>query len=499
MSRPAAAPAAARSGAGFAQRGVVEGFYGTPWSHAERLRAVERLGRQGMNRYVHAPKDDPLHRTRWREPYPPEAMAEFAELIERGGRAGVLVGFAVSPGLSMRYASREDGGALAAKLRGFLALGARFFGLALDDVPSRLVHAEDRAAFPSLAAAHVAVAHALREALGEEATLWLVPTDYVGVESTDYLEELGERLDAAIEVGWTGRTVVSPTVRTDEAARRARALRRPLLLWDNFPVADGPMRSLLHLGPYAGREAALAEHLSGVLLNPMAWPRASGLALATAAAFLGDPARYDPERAWQAAAAELGAGAPQAFELFARAHRFSALTPDDRDGELEEAWSALRAELAAQDPGAPPTPGARDLLTRTRERLIRRRTAAPALREGLADRTLLAEIEPWIAGWEEETERMDAAAELLDSLVGERPRMEKVLAFLRFESRLRRPPPGTVSYGPRRVLYPQLASLRDDEAGFGADAALYRDRSLAEEVVRFAEERALSLLAAPAA
>jgi hypothetical protein len=44
------------------------------------------------------------------------------------------------------------------------------------------------------------------------------------------------------------------------------------------------------------------------------------------------------------------------------------------------------------------------------------------------------------------------------------------------------------------VLYPQLVSLRDDEAGFGNDPALFSDRCLADEIVRFAEELALSRL-----
>jgi hyaluronoglucosaminidase len=474
----------------FEHRGVVEGFYGTPWPHAERLAAVERIGRWGMNRYVVAPKDDPLHRARWREPYPAQAMAEFAELIERGEKSGVTVGFAISPGLSIRYASQGDVAALGAKLRAFRELGARFFCLALDDVPSRLVHDEDRAAFPSLAAAHVHVAHAVREALGAGVTLWLVPTDYVGVEPTDYLAELGEHLHPDVEVGWTGRTVVSPSVEASEAARRARTLRRRILLWDNYPVADGPMRSLLHLGPYTGRSAALAEHLSGVLLNPMCHARASCLALGAAAAFLRDPARYDAEAAWREVAGELGRGAPEAFELFARAHRFSALTPGDRDGELEEAIAALRSEL--DEPAR--ALAASGTLARLRDLLARRQAAATALREGLADRALLAELEPWIAGWEEETARMLSAVELLAALAGDPPRIAKVLAFFRFESRLRRPPPETIHYGPRRVLYPQLASLRDEEAGFGADPALFVDRCLSEELVRLAERAALSAL-----
>jgi len=476
---------------GFPHRGVVEGFYGTPWSHQDRLEMVVRIGRWGMNRYVHAPKSDPLHRERWRDPYPPEALREFGELVERGAEHGVEVGFAISPGLSMEYASRDDRAALARKLGAFHALGARFFGLALDDVPSHLAHEGDRRAFASLAEAHVAVAHELREQL-PDSWLWLVPTDYMGVEPTDYLETLGARLDAAIEVGWTGRTLVSPTVRVAEAQQRARTLGRRLLLWDNVPVSDGPMRPLLHLGPYRGREAGLAEHLSGALLNPMEHARASGVVLACAARFLADPSGDEPEAAWEAAIAEHGAGAAEAFRRFAEALRFSALAPAERDRELEAAFAALR-DAAATGSGAAAEAQARRALAAL---LAEREGAGQALRDGLHDRRLADEIEPWLDAHERETRRMARAVRLLDTLAGAATRFAKVIDFLGFEAVMAQPPPAKICYGPRRVLYPQLACLRDDEAAFGPDPALFIDLSLSDEIVRFAEQQAARELGA---
>mgnify|MGYP002638305103 FL=1 len=40
-------------------RGVVEGFYGTPWSHNARLRQLQFYGENKMNTYIYGPKDDP--------------------------------------------------------------------------------------------------------------------------------------------------------------------------------------------------------------------------------------------------------------------------------------------------------------------------------------------------------------------------------------------------------------------------------------------------------
>jgi hypothetical protein len=58
----------------FAERGVVEGFYGTPWTHQDRVDILRFEGAHGMNVYYYAPKDDPYHRKLWRDAYPPEAQ-----------------------------------------------------------------------------------------------------------------------------------------------------------------------------------------------------------------------------------------------------------------------------------------------------------------------------------------------------------------------------------------------------------------------------------------
>ncbi len=49
-------------GQGFQTRGVIEGFYGPPWSHQDRLDVLRFMGREGLNTYIYAPKDDPYHR-----------------------------------------------------------------------------------------------------------------------------------------------------------------------------------------------------------------------------------------------------------------------------------------------------------------------------------------------------------------------------------------------------------------------------------------------------
>ena len=89
----------------FRVRGVVEGFYGPPWSHDARLEMIDFIGARGMNAYAYAPKDDAKHRAAWREPYDTGEMQRFASLATRANEAGVRFGFAVSPGLDITYES----------------------------------------------------------------------------------------------------------------------------------------------------------------------------------------------------------------------------------------------------------------------------------------------------------------------------------------------------------------------------------------------------------
>ena len=101
----------------FAVRGVIEGFYGNPWTHAQRLDWIRFIGARGMNTFVYGPKDDPLVRRRWAEPYDDDALARLAELAAAGAEAGVALVYAISPGLSIRYSSDADRALLLARSR----------------------------------------------------------------------------------------------------------------------------------------------------------------------------------------------------------------------------------------------------------------------------------------------------------------------------------------------------------------------------------------------
>ena len=80
-------------------RGIVEGFYGTPWTFEDRADLIKFSGKHKLNAYIYAPKDDPYHRNKWREPYPEDKIKDLKDLISIGEKNKVRFIFAVSPGL----------------------------------------------------------------------------------------------------------------------------------------------------------------------------------------------------------------------------------------------------------------------------------------------------------------------------------------------------------------------------------------------------------------
>lgn len=335
---------------GLAWRGVVEGFYGEPWSHVDRLAWFERGGAIGLDRYLYAPKDDPWHREEWREPYPASRLAELAELNRAAAERGVDFVYGISPGLSMRFDEDSEHDALAAKCRQLLDAGIHSFALLFDDIPM-----EDP---ESLGRAHGDAAARLQRSFlrpaGIDEPVLLCPTDYAGVDRTPYRVGLGATLPHDAHVLWTGPDIVVGTVTADDIAGAVRSFGRDLVLWDNFPVNDFD-RSRLFLGPLTGR--SMAPGLVGIVSNPMVEAAPSHLALETVAEWAADPARYDPAAAAERAYATV-VGADDGLRALVEAcsawppsaPRWPGLGVAVEAGRWEEA-EALLTRLAATRPG----------------------------------------------------------------------------------------------------------------------------------------------------
>lgn len=305
-------------------RGVVEGFYGPPWSEADTVSVLHFMGSHGMSTFVYAPKDDAFQRAEWNKPYPPDRLEAIARLAQASAADGVTFVYSISPGLTIRYSSDSDRAALLAKLAQLRSVGVHAFMLSLDDIPDHLTSASDRSAYAdSLAAAQVDLANTVMQK-GAQAdaafTLLLTPTEYSGTVADPYLRTLAQ-LDPRIRVVWTGPGVVAPTITLEDARAFAAIVGRPPVLWYNYPVNDwtvppgGTQPRDLFMGPARGLAPDLNQGVAGILANPMIEPQASMVPLASIARYLQDPEGYAGDDGWQAAVT--AAGGAQAAALLA--------------------------------------------------------------------------------------------------------------------------------------------------------------------------------------
>ena len=328
----------------FPIRGVVEGFYGPPWTHADRLELLRFEGQHGMNIYIYGPKDDPYHRKLWREPYPSEQLKRLAELADTAKENFVDFSFAISPGLSMVYSSDADFETLARKLESVARLGVSNFALFLDDVPPELAHTEDRTRFKTLAQAHVQLINRVYdrlESLSPGIRLTVCPTTYTnGWGNRDYIKELGAGVNPAVALIWTGTETISPTITVAQAEEWGAYLRRKPLVWDNYPVNDdNPW--WLNLHALRGRDAALFAAVQGLFSNPMVQPHSSLIPVQTVADYLWNPIAYDPEKSQRhALVTQYGEDAPEVLapllEIFRSNKDDSAFRPI-----FEETWNPV--------------------------------------------------------------------------------------------------------------------------------------------------------------
>ncbi len=331
--------------------GIIEGYYGKPWPAADRLATIADLAPLGFSFFIHAPKADPFLRRRWREDHPEPEKRALAELSKACAKLGVRFGVGLSP--YEIYLGFDDSAksALARKLAWLDETGVTDLAILFDDM---------RGDLPDLAERQAEILHWIAERTGAT-RLTICPTYYsddpvldrvFGERPVGYLDQLGAALDPAIDVFWTGAEVCSREYSAANLSRVATELRRPPVLWDNYPVNDGPIMSrYLHLRAVTGR-SGLGGHVRGHAVNPASQPTLSRIPARTLAdAYrLGDD--YDYGEAWRdAAAAVLG------DDLARMVERHLYLFQETGLDRLGETLDRLRERYASFD-----HPAAREIL-----------------------------------------------------------------------------------------------------------------------------------------
>ena len=295
----------------FQRRGIVEGFFGPMWSMGHRRRLFAFGAARGMNTYLYAPKDDPYHRKLWRRPYPTAQWRDLLRLIRAAQKSQIDFVYGFHPGEGLYFGDDRAVRMLLRKAQRFYDAGVRTFAVLFDDIPSRLSDARDRRAFKnSLARAEgtwMAQIMGAQPAHWSGIEWWICPTYYsedvllervFGQFEPEFLETLAQYLPPNIPCLWTGPSVVSKTIALSHVKRITKKIKRPLLLWDNYPVNDLSMANELHIGPLQGRDPRLPEYVYGYLNNPLLQEELSFMPLATCFDYARAPAKYRAESSW---------------------------------------------------------------------------------------------------------------------------------------------------------------------------------------------------------
>lgn len=291
--------------------GVVEGFYGRPWTQDERFELFDLMGEFGLDTYFYAAKDDPRHRACWRDRYTAVEADDIARLIHACRQRSLRFVYGLAPGLDIRYGQEAELTLLRARFEQLLALGCQHFALLFDDIPDRL-DAEDLERWGSLAKAQCHVANTMQAWLRQhrpEARFLFCPTAYcgrmsdAGLGGSGYLSAIGESLSPAIDVLWTGPEIVSREIAAAHLAGVRQQLRRKPILWDNLHANDYDGRRF-YCGPYSGRPLGLRDMVKGVFSNPNNELPLNYVPLRTLSEFLRCEGDWNPRRAYLAAVRE---------------------------------------------------------------------------------------------------------------------------------------------------------------------------------------------------
>ena len=362
------------------KRGVVEGFYGNPWSHEVRLSLIDFYGRHKMNTYFYAPKDDPYHSSpNWRLPYPEKEAQNIRELAEASRRNHVDFVWAIHPGKDIKW-NEEDYQNLVNKFKMMYDLGVRSFAIFFDDIEGEGTNPKRQTELMNRLNEDFIKKHP------DVSSLVACPTDYsrmwANPTENGALATWGRLLDPSVEVMNTGDVVCSDLTRESQEFF-SNLTQRPGYYWWNWPVTDYARRYLLQ-GPAYGLDTTLtADDICAIVSNPMEHGEASKLALYGVADYAWNTPGYNPIDNWERGLREL---APEAHDAY---RRFAIHSADTEVGyRRDESWETTIPSL--DEKYSPANYAA------LKDEFQAIAQVPQQLESGMTNKLLLGELRPWL-------------------------------------------------------------------------------------------------------
>lgn len=360
-------------------RGVVEGFYGTPWSHQVRMSLIDFYGKFKMNTYLYGPKDDPFHSCpNWRLPYPEKEAQNIKELVEACKRNRVDFVWAIHPGQDIKW-NEEDYQNLVNKFNWMYDLGVRDFAIFFDDISGEGTNPVKQTELLNR------LTDEFVKVKGDVSPLTVCPTDYSKLWANPTpqgsLAIYGNTLNPDIKIFWTGDVVCSDLTPETMEWINSR-IKRPAYYWWNYPVQDY-VRNFILQGPAYGLDTSLTkDDVCGVISNPMEHGEASKLALYGVADYAWNIANYNPIDNWERGLNELAPEAKDAYRTFA------IHSCDTENGyRRDESWETKTFRIADWN----------DAAAQALKAEFEKIEKVPAeMEQGCENKALLQELRPWL-------------------------------------------------------------------------------------------------------
>lgn len=298
-------------------RGVVEGYYGIPWSNENVVSYMEWGSKFKLNTFIYAPKDDPYHNSQWRDKYPEEELNKMKEMIEAGTRTKVRFIYAIHPFMSNGINKNDFDNEIkhiTDKFEQLYDLGVRQFALLADDASSET-------------ALQVKTINALTQWLNsKEGTYPLIfcPQSYSGTPSDSYFSQFTDGtsieingkseqvppVDEKVEIMYTGNAIIGNVEDRNTQAFHDVTDRYPYY-WLNWPTNDYT-DSTLFLGK-AEMLKGNQNHLNGLVSNPMCEAQLSKIGLFQVADYAWNIGAFDVDKSWKASFKNVDAEAADAL------------------------------------------------------------------------------------------------------------------------------------------------------------------------------------------
>ncbi len=288
--------------------GVIEGFFGRPWSFPERYGYAEFLKNNGYQFYIYAPKSDSNLRKDWQEDWPDETVVQLQNLVAHYQNQGLDFGLGLSPFEIYKDYNTDIQKILEDKINRLNKLGIDILCLLFDDM---------RGNQPDLAKTQVRITQDVLAHTTANKVI-MCPTYYsldsklekvFGAMPENYFQDLGNGLSPDVDIFWTGPEICSKEYSESHMKEVIQLLGRKPFLWDNYPVNDGAdISRFLFLKSFENRPSTLGELTSGHAVNPMNQPWLSRIPLYSLPRSYSQGADYNPGAVFDEALHDLCGG-----------------------------------------------------------------------------------------------------------------------------------------------------------------------------------------------